>query len=168
MCCCLFGGNAAASLKKSVFCYLAVICQGHTALSLEMGPPSTYIVLKALVKCWDGKLLHFLKLHYLGDLIFLPVYLTWFGYMEGSDQWKKGSGTWSFHHRGLRTEMGLLHKVKYYMLLFKPLQISHLTPILIVPSQENVYCKEDKLGNREFVLPEVSFVVEDCILLIAK
>lgn len=54
------------------------------------------------------------------------------------------------------------------MLLYKALQISHLSPILIAPSQENVYCKEDKLGNREFVLLDVSFMVEDCILLIAK
>lgn len=87
MCCCLFGGNAAASLKKSIYFYLAVMCQGHTAHSLEMGPPSTYTVLKVLVKYWDGKLFHFLKLHYLGDLIFFPatsVYVFEFVQTQGS------------------------------------------------------------------------------------
>lgn len=45
---------------------------------------------------------------------------------------------WGFHHRGLMSEMGLLYKVKHYMLLYKALQISHLFPILIVPSQEKL------------------------------
>lgn len=129
MCCCLFGGNAAASLKKAIYCYLGVICQGHTALSLEIGPPSIYIVLKVLIKYRDGKSLRFLKWHYLGDLIFLPAhYVFELVQKDGSiNHMKKRSVAWGFHHRGLISEMGLLYKMKYYMLLNKALQISHLS-----------------------------------------
>lgn len=71
----------------------------------------------------------------------LSMYLSWFTYKEASDQQRKCSGAWGFHHRGLVSEMGVLYKVKYCMLLYKPLQISHLSPILIVPSQEKLMKK---------------------------
>lgn len=64
--------------------------------------------------------------------------LSWLRKMETSDQMKKHNGAWGFHHRGLISEMGLLYKVKYYMLLYKALQISHLSPVLIVPKQEKL------------------------------
>lgn len=106
------------------------------------------------------------------------MYLSSFRHREASDQQKKCRDVWGFHHRGLICEMGLLHEVN--MLLYKALQISHLSPVLIVSSQEklihivklmyivkvNIYCKIGE--QREFVLPEVSFMAEDCILLIAK
>lgn len=109
------------------------------------------------------------------------MYLSSFRHREVSDQQKKCSDVWGFHHRGLISEMGLLHEVhEVNMLLYQALQISHLSPVLIVSSQEKlihivkvIYIVEVyiccKIGEqREFVLSEVSFMVEDCILLIAK
>lgn len=41
--------------------------------------------------------------------------------------------------QGLNNDMGLLHEMKYYMLLYKALQMPHLSLVLIVPSQEKLY-----------------------------
>lgn len=51
---------------------------------------------------------------------------------------EKWVGAWRFHRRGLLSRMDLLKKARYYMLLYKALQISHLCTILIVPSQEKL------------------------------
>lgn len=120
VCCCLFRGNAAASPRKAIYCYLGVMCQDHTALSLEMEPP--YVVFKVLIKYWDGKLFHLLKLHYLGDFSCLTtVYVFELVQKDGSNRpAEKCIGVWVFYHRSL-SGVGLLRKVRYYMLLYMAL-----------------------------------------------